>query len=220
MLVLLLEWGTEAAWARSGASPKQARRAGLVVLAGALCWMAATWIAADRGVLLQFDRRPPPFAVLFAGILGLAGVVAFGRLGTKLAGHLPLAVLVGIQGFRFPLELAMHQMYERGIMPVQMSYSGRNWDIVTGIAAIAVAALIATGIAGRRLAFAWNVFGLATLTNIIVVAVASTPFFQYFGPDQLNVWVMYPPFVWLPAVLVLAALAGHLIVFRALRRPA
>jgi hypothetical protein len=30
--------------------------------------------------------------------------------------------------------------------------------------------------------------------------------------------ITYPPFVWLPAVMVLAALAGHLIVFRALRR--
>jgi hypothetical protein len=27
---------------------------------------------------------------------------------------------------------------------------------------------------------------------------------------------MYPPFVWLPAVMVLAALAGHLLIFRAL----
>jgi heme exporter protein D len=28
--------------------------------------------------------------------------------------------------------------------------------------------------------------------------------------------VTYPPFVWLPAVMVLAALAGHLLIFRAL----
>ena len=24
-------------------------------------------------------------------------------------------------------------MYERGVMPVQMSYSGRNFDIITGL---------------------------------------------------------------------------------------
>jgi len=53
------------------------------------------------------------------------------------------------------------------------------------------------------------------LTNIVVVAILSTPKFAAFGPDRLNVFVFYPPFVWLPAVLVLAALAGHLIVFRA-----
>jgi hypothetical protein len=32
------------------------------------------------------------------------------------------------------------------------------------------------------------------------------------------VWVTYPPYVWLPAVMVLAALAGHLLIFRALAR--
>ena len=56
------------------------------------------------------------------------------------------------------------------------------------------------------------------LVNIVMVAILSTPRFAMFGPDRLNVFVTYPPFVWLPSVLVLAALAGHLIVFRALRR--
>jgi hypothetical protein len=41
--------------------------------------------------------------------------------------------------------------------------------------------------------------------------------FRYFGDDRLNVWVTYPPYVWLPAVMVLAAFAGHLTIFRALR---
>ena len=49
-----------------------------------------------------------------------------------------------------------------------------------------------------------------------VIAILGTPRFEYFGPGHLNVWVMQPPFVWLPAVMVLAALAGHLLVFRAL----
>ncbi len=63
----------------------------------------------------------------------------------------------------------------------------------------------------------WNVAGLALLVNIVTVAILSTPRFALFGDDRLNVFVAYPPFVWLPAVLVLAALAGHLVVFRALR---
>ncbi len=50
-----------------------------------------------------------------------------------------------------------------------------------------------------------------------IVALSGTPRFQYFGAERLNVWVTYPPFVWLPAVMVLGALAGHLVIFRALR---
>ena len=43
------------------------------------------------------------------------------------------------------------------------------------------------------------------------------PMFHRFGMDRLNVWVADPPFVWLPTVMVLTALAGHLLMFRKLR---
>ena len=69
------------------------------------------------------------------------------------------------------------------------------------------------GVVGRRIIAAWNVLGLALLINVMTVAILGTPRFRYFGPDQVNVWVTYPPFVWLPAVMVLAALAGHLVIF-------
>ena len=165
----------------------------------------------------QLGHRTPPFAFLVLGILILAALVASGGYGRRLADGVPLWILVGVQGFRLPLEVAMHAMYERGIMPVQMSYSGRNFDIVTGFAAIIVAALLMAGRAGRGLVLGWNLLGLALLLNIVTIAILSTPRFRYFGDNQLNVWVTYPPFVWLPAVMVLAALAGHLLVFRALR---
>src|SRR6266540_2387831 len=90
-------------------------------------------------------------------------------------------------------------------------------DIVTGITALAVAALVASGRGGRALVTAWNVLGLALLLNVVVVAILATPRVAYFGSERLNVWVTYLPFVWLPAVMVLAALAGHLVIFRALR---
>ena len=101
-------------------------------------------------------------------------------------------------------------------MPVQMSYSGRNFDIVTGVTAIAVALLVWSRRAGRGLVSTWNILGLTLLANVVTVAILGTPRFHYFGPEHLNVWVTHPPFVWLPAVMVLAALAGHLMIFRAL----
>jgi hypothetical protein len=58
-----------------------------------------------------------------------------------------------------------------GIMPVQMSYTGLNFDIVTGATAIPVALLAATGRAGPRLIAAWNVVGLGLLVNVVTVAI-------------------------------------------------
>jgi hypothetical protein len=217
LLLLALVWGSMAAWRRGGARPQASSQAGLVVGTVAFVWMVGTWAAAQAGVFQNWHRNPPPFALLVAAIVVLSLVIAYSSLGSHLARFLPLWVLVGVQGFRLPLELAMHAMYERGIMPREMSYSGRNFDIVTGATAIIVAVLVARGLGGRQLVAVWNIVGLALLVNVVTVAILGTPRFQYFGNDRLNTWVTYPPFVWLPAVMVLAALAGHLIIFRALR---
>lgn len=215
MLVAALLWGVSAASHHLAETDAARRRVLAVTLAVAAAWMTATWAAAESGVLRQWDATPPPFALLVAGIVGLAVAMARTGYGTRLARGLPLWTLLAVQGFRLPLEVAMHAMYERGIMPVQMSYSGRNFDIVTGITAILVAWLVASGRGGRRLVLTWNILGLALLLNVVTIAILSTPRFAYFGADRLNVWVTYPPFVWLPAVMVLAALAGHLLIFRA-----
>jgi len=217
LLVAALIAGVYVASRRLGESPDERRTALIVTVGGAVVWMIATWINAARGTFrLWTEFTPPPFAYLILGVLVLALVLASGSYGRRLAIGLPLWVLVGVQGFRLPLEVAMHAMYERGVMPVQMSYSGRNFDIVTGITALVVAALVHFGRAGRGLVLAWNILGLALLVNIMILGIISTPRIQYFGPRATNFFVAYPPFVWLPAIMVLAALAGHLLVFRAL----
>ena len=213
-IAALFVWGTAAAWRRTG-QPGSAGRAALMVAAGASIWMGATLALADRGTFLNWNATPPPFALLVLAIVALGVAIAFSPLGARLA-HLPVWALVAVQAFRLPLEIAMHALVSRGIMPEQMSYTGRNFDVLTGATAILVAGLVAMGPGGRTLVTTWNVMGLLLLVNIVAVAILSTPKFAAFGPDHLNVFVFYPPFVWLPAVLVLAAWAGHLIVFRAL----
>jgi hypothetical protein len=217
-LAVTLVWATHTAWRRSGASESASRRATVIVAADAAAWMVLTWAAAMSGILQQWDLRPPPFLFVIFGTILISLILAFGGVGTRIAQYTPLWAIVAVQSFRLPLELAMHALSERGIMPIQMSYSGRNFDIVTGATAILVAILVKTGYGGRRLVTLWNVLGLALLINVVSVAIASMPLIRAFGDDRVVTFVTYPPFVWLPAVMVLAALAGHLVIFRALRR--
>jgi len=215
-LLVALLWGTHLASRHLDEDEGTRRHAILITVVVSTVWMAGTWRAAESGVLRQWDATPPPFALLVVGILCLSVALAWTGYGRRLAYGLPLWALVGIQGFRLPLELAMHAMYERGIMPEQMSYSGRNFDIVTGFTALVVAWLVSAGRMGRRLVLIWNVVGLLLVLNVVTIGILSTPRFRLFGDDRINVFITYTPFVWLPAVMVLAALAGHLIVFRAL----
>lgn len=133
---------------------------------------------------------------------------------------MPLWLLAGFQAFRLPLEWLMHEAFRTGLMPMQMSWSGQNFDVLTGASALVVAPLLYRGLGGARLALAWNLVGSALLANILLVAMASTPMVHAFGtsPERLNTFVAAPPYVTLPTVMVVLALAGHLIIFRRLRR--
>lgn len=178
--------------------------------------MVAEYSLASGGVLRDWTRRPPPLLVAAAVPILLALVTALSRVGGRIAASTSFAAIIGIQTFRFPLELVMHQATISGLMPVQMSYSGRNFDILTGILAIPVALVSMRPRPSRAVIVAWNVVGTLLLVNILTIAVASTPIFAAFGPDHLNTWVADAPYIFLPTVLVPAAVFGHALTWRKL----
>ncbi|HVJ14157.1 MAG TPA: hypothetical protein VM686_01895 [Polyangiaceae bacterium] len=187
-------------------------------LVGAALWLGLTGAVAASGLLGRFDLRPPPMGLMFLAVISLGLWLGLGKNGERLAGSLPLWVLIAVQGFRLPLELVMHQAAIEGVMPHEMSFSGYNFDIVTGSSAIVIGALAARGAAPRWLLVGWNLYGIAALCVIAVVAFMASPMMQAFGSDpaHVNGWVTEFPYVWLPTVLVVAAVAGHVIVWRKL----
>jgi hypothetical protein len=188
---------------------------------GIAAWMTLTWQVAATGILTDFDRRPPPLFLLMAAVLAVSLLVAFTRYGTRFVLGLPLWILIAGQAFRFPLELLMHRAANERVMPMQMSYSGWNFDIVTGLTAIPVAWWLARGHKhGRTVAVVWNIMGTLLLANILTIALLSTPAVAAFGPERLNLWVAHPPYVWLPTMMVVCAITGHLVIFRKLRATA
>ena len=199
----------EDAWALS-------RRRRNVVTALA-AWLAVTAVAAASGVLANFESMPPPLMLLIVASVLLSTALAFSRLGGLLAGSLPIAALVGFHAFRLPLELILHQLSLDGVLPVQMTYDGMNFDIATGISAVVVALWAASDKLPRAVLLLWNLFGLALLLTIVTIAVLSTPLpLRVFMNEPANTIIATVPFVWLPTVLVQAAWIGHLLIFRRL----
>jgi hypothetical protein len=60
---------------------------------------------------------------------------------------------------------------------------------------------------------------VVALVTIVTIAVLSTPVpFRAFINDPPNLLPSTFPYIWLPTFLVQAALFGHLMIFRAIRR--
>jgi hypothetical protein len=200
-----------------GLATISARELGPLLGLGIATAMSLQFWLAHSGILQKWDRFPPPFMLLFVPTLVLTTRLAFSSLGKKLAENLSFMVLVGAQAFRLPLELVMHHAAREGVMPVQLSYSGWNFDVITGATAILVAIVGHRREVARPLLFAWNLMGSALLATVVGIALASMPPIHAFGSDRMNTWVTYAPFVWLPGMLVPIALFLHLLLWRKLR---
>lgn len=189
--------------------------------ARALClgfaWLLAWGILAHGRSLDSWQRFPPPALFALLVLFGVTLGIAFSRFGLLLARHLSFTVLIGLQVFRLPLELAMYRAMLEGLMPVQMSFAGFNYDIVTGTLSACLVLWSVWRPLPRWVIWVFNGLGMSLLGVVLAIAVASLPSFAAFGADRVNTWVFDFPYLYLPAVLVQVALLGHLLVFRKLR---
>ncbi len=171
-------------------------------------WLLLTGGATAAGLLQSFALPPRMMIVFFAALIGLTTLAWRSDWHTR-----PMVFLVGLQSFRILVEIAIHQAVVEGVAPPQMTWTGRNLDIVTGVGALLLAPF-ATKLPAWSLHL-WNAIGLGLLVNVVSVAVLSMPTpFQVFEPD--NVWVVFFPFSWLPLVLVIMAWLGHVVLFKRL----
>ncbi len=182
-------------------------------------WLGFTAALAWSGWLAAFDTRPPHLFLLVVPTLAATAAIAFSRFGAELAARVGWAGLIGFQVFRVPVEWVLFQLHRDGVVPVQMTFEGWNFDILSGSSAPLAAWLATRGAIGRRGLLVWNCAALALLANVVTIAILSAPTpLRAFANEPANTFVARFPWVWLPAFLVPAALFGHLAAFRKLAR--
>lgn len=186
---------------------------------GSSGWLAFSATLAVGGWLAGFDARPPHFLVFMLPTFAATLALAFSRIGAGAADRIGFVALTGFQVFRVPVEWVLFSLHRDGVTPVQMSFAGWNFDVLTGLSAPLVAWLVRRGRIGRRGLLAWNCAGLALLANIVTIAILSTPTpLRTFWNEPANTFVAGWPWIWLPGFLVPMALLGHLVSLRKIAR--
>ena len=142
------------------------------------------------------------------------------RAGRKFIDSLPLLHITWINIVRIPVELVLYWLAIFKTVPELMTFTGRNFDILSGITAPFIAYLAFNlQKPGTKILIAWNLVTLGLLLNIVVNAILSAPFvFQKFAFGQPNIAILYFPYVLLPAFIVPVILFGHLVSLRQLTR--
>jgi len=210
VIAMLLRWIT-----RYGTSGRD-KRLGAAVL---LLWAVVTAALGASGVLTDFSAMPPAFALFLFSVLVTALVAAASPWGGRFAGATPVRVLIGMQAFRFLPETLLDLAWRDGVAPIQMTFHGRNADLITAVVAAALAIAWARLARQRRWAWGFSILGLALLANIVTISVLSTPMpFRVFMDEPANTFVTHFPYVWLPGIHVWTALFLHALLLRKLWR--
>lgn len=186
-------------------------------IAALVAWGGITAVLSLSGFFGDFSTFPPRIIIVL--IVPLISIVWM--LSTKTTGeilkHVPADKLVGLQSFRIVVEILLWMLFIDNLLPVQMTFEGRNPDVLSGLTAPIVGLLIARKKIARPALIAWHVVCLALLVNIVAIAILSMPTpFRQFMNEPTNTVVATFPVVWLPAFLVPLAYGLHFLSLRQL----
>lgn len=175
------------------------------------------WLLIQAGIGLSgfyqnFDAVPPRFIFLLAPGFVIAAVLFLTKGGKAFIQSLDLKWLTLLHTVRVPVELVLFYVFLGGLIPEDMTFEGKNFDIISGLTAPLMYVIAFRGkVVRRKLLLLWNAISLGLLINVLTIAVlsAKTPF-QQMAIDQPNIGVTYFPLVWLPSVIVPLVLISQL----------
>jgi hypothetical protein len=212
----LLLIGLKAALKKTGWERSRQKKIFFLTGAVILPWIALLLAGSYNGFFADFSTLPPRPALAILIPLPFVLLFAFSKKGTQLLQSIPSHWLVYMQSFRIVVELLLLFAFINNKLPIQMTFEGRNFDVVTGVLALPVGYLLMRKKSNaKKLAVAFNIIGLLLLLNVLVIAVLSmpTPLRQFINEPALTLVAQFP-FILLPGVLVPLAYTLHIFSLR------
>lgn len=189
------------------------------VLIAFFSWLGFVYIWSRFDIFSNFSLFPFNAAPVILIPLITIVLFTFSKKVKEILPCIPQENIIKLQVFRFYVEVLLWALFSVSLLPVQMTFEGRNFDVITGVTAV----LLTTRISGfmlldkmsNALVIAWNILGLALLINIVAIAILSMPTpFRVFMNEPANTIVTEFPISMLPAFLVPLAYMLHLLSIR------
>lgn len=186
-----------------------------------LAWTIILCAVSITGFFNVTSGLPPRFAPVLAIPMLMIAALFMTRRGRAFIDGLDLGLLALLNTIRIPVELVLYGLFINGAIPELMTFTGRNWDILSGITAPLVWWFgYRKLVLSSKVLIGWNMICLGLLFNIVINAILSAPFdFQQQAFDQPNVAIFYFPYVLLPGVVVPIVLFSHLALLHSLVIP-
>ena len=207
----LLIWEFRKGLHLTGWDPARKKRFFARLICAVVIWtlFLSAWSVSGR--MSNFSQFPLNFLpVVVVPLISVVALLSSKAVGEVLQ-NIPPDNLIRLQSFRVFVEIMLWMLFIVNLVPVQMTFEGRNYDILAGLTAPIVAFLIMKRGISKTSVIIWNLICLGLLLNIVITAILSTPSpWRVFMNEPANDIVTYFPISWLPGVLVPLAYYLHL----------
>lgn len=191
--------------------PVRKKRIDKTIVFSLLIWMSFVSIWSLSGIMADFSMFPLNFLPVIGPALLTPLVLLFSKTWADILRHIPVERFIRLQHFRIFVELLLWALFAASVLPVQMTFEGRNFDILSGLTAPVIAWLALRNKISKTGLIVWNVACLCVLINIIAIAILSTPSpIRVFMNEPANTIVTLFPVSWLPGFLAPFAFALHI----------
>ncbi|HPI55309.1 MAG TPA: hypothetical protein PLU10_11500, partial [Chitinophagaceae bacterium] len=182
---------------------------------GLILWLCIQAFLSFKHVYSGSINSLPPKIVLFGVLPNIIfiALLFFTKSGRHFIDGLPIKNLTYLHSIRIPVEIVLWYLFLNKTIPEEMTFDGRNFDILAGLTAPLIAYAGFSNLKlNKAVILIWNFICLGLLINIGVIGFLSAPTpFQKFGFEQPNIALLYFPFSWLISFIVPMVLFAHLV---------
>ncbi len=180
-----------------------------------VAWLLYAGALGHKGIIAS--RVPPGPALLLIPVVLFMAIFLVRHPGVReFASKIPAGLLIGLQGFRVFVEIALHELYQNQLVPRMLTFEGANFDILVGLSAPLVAWLYTSLRINDSVVRLWSIAGIALLANVIIRSLLT--FAGILQTETPNVGIGIFPFTFLPGFLAPLAMYLHVMLLRSLPR--
>lgn len=220
IILFCLYYGLNYAFTALGFSSKK-KNISLLITFTVICgWLAVSAALASRGFFTDFTSLPPRLLVALIPPSLAIGYISSSQRVNNILSVLPKSWMIYTQSFRILMELFLFLMLVSSALPIQMTFEGRNFDIIIGLTAPVIAYFsYSKKVWPKIVPLLWNLAGILLISNVLIIGLLSTPGpLRKFFNEPANTMIAQFPFIWIAALIIPFAYLLHILSIKQIMR--
>ena len=174
-------------------------------------WLIVQYIISETGFYhnLSLPPRIPLFMILPLFLFTLFFLKKNKK--SPIIQAIPVYIPIAYQSFRAIIEPLFYFTFLQGILPVQVTFEGANYDVLLGISAIFIGLYAFRKNASKKFLIVWNYIGIAVVAFAAFTFITSFYFPSIWGGENSEISQEFNqfPFILLPLFFMPSAIFMH-----------